>query len=222
MLSKTIERNSARNQIVKVICETCKILQKHIVVTSLEEVVSEEGFESLTSYQIVQCQNCEGVSFRRDYTDSDCYYHDDETGEVEVYHTDDIYPNRTAGRFKIKGEYHLPFTVRVAYGELILALNGGQKILAGLGIRVVIEIVCKDKEAEGKNLLSKIDDLALKGVLTKVDAGILHQLRVLGNESAHEAKPSSNEQLNLAMDVVEHLLLGAYIHPVLTSTAFKR
>lgn len=217
-----VEENSVKDQVVKVICEVCKILQKHVVMTSLEEAINEEGFGSLTSYQIIKCQNCDGLSFRRDYTDSDCHYYDEETGEVEEYHKEDIYPNRTAGRFKVKGEYHLPLTVRAAYSELVLALNGGQKILAGLGIRVLIEIICKDKNASGKNLYGKIDDLVTKGVLTPIDARILHQLRALGNESAHEAKPSSNEQLNLAMDVVEHLLLGAYIHPILASSAFKK
>ncbi|MRR37470.1 DUF4145 domain-containing protein, partial [bacterium] len=55
--------------------------------------------------------------------------------------------------------------------------------------------------------------LKAKGLLTGDGAQILHRLRVLGNDAAHEVKPHTAEQLALAMDVVEHLLQGAYIFP---------
>ena len=51
------------------------------------------------------------------------------------------------------------------------------------------------------------------GVLTKTDAAVLHEIRSMGNEAAHESKPHSDEQLSLAMEVVEHLLKSVYIIP---------
>jgi hypothetical protein len=85
--------------------------------------------------------------------------------------------------------------------------------LAGIGIRAIVETVCKDKESSGRNLASKIDDLVTQGVLTRDGANILHKLRTLGNESAHEVTPHDNVQLGLALDVVDHLLTGVYILP---------
>jgi len=47
-------------------------------------------------------------------------------------------------------------------------------------------------------------------------------MRILGNEAAHEVKPHSEETLNLAMDVVEHMLNDVYILPASTSKLPKR
>ncbi|MFG5862771.1 DUF4145 domain-containing protein [Metapseudomonas sp. CR1201] len=221
MESRTIAKDRTIGEEVRIVCLVCKIPQRHKVLTSLDEMVNDDCFGSHASYQIAQCLNCDSLCFRRDYTDSESHHRDDETGEEIEFHDIAVYPNRTAGRFKVKNDFYLPLTVRSAYTELVAAMNGGQPILAGLGIRVLVETVCRDKNAEGKTLYNKIDDLVRKGVLTPVDAEILHKLRSLGNEAAHEAKPSSDEQLNLAMDVVDHLLLGAYIHPMLAKNAFK-
>nr|WP_272929631.1 DUF4145 domain-containing protein [Pseudomonas syringae] len=100
-------------------------------------------------------------------------------------------------------------------------MNGEQPILAGLAVRILIEMICKNQSAGGKNLFAKIDDLKSKGVLTTSGAEILHKLRSMGNDSAHEAKPSTSKQLILAMDVVENLLQSVYIHPDEAKAAFK-
>ena len=52
-----------------------------------------------------------------------------------------------------------------------------------------------------------------KGVLTESGATILHGLRDLGNESAHEMKSQDEESIDLAMDVVENLLQSVFILP---------
>jgi len=84
-------------------------------------------------------------------------------------------------------------------------------VLSGIGIRALIETISKERNASGKDLMEKINDLVVQGVLTKDGADIFHKLRVLGNKAAHEVKPHSRDQLNLALDVVEHLLQGVYI-----------
>lgn len=205
---------------VRLICEVCKIDQKHTVVRSVRKNDEYDHERAITEYEIVQCLNCDELSFRKEYSDSETYYYDQEADEHIPEYTIDVYPSRTAGRFKLKGIHFLPPLVRAAYEELIQALNGGQKILAGLGVRVLIEMVCKDKNAEGNNLYKKIDDLIRMGVLSSAGSEILHKLRSMGNDSAHEARPSSAEQLSLAMDVVDNLLDGVYIHPKMAATVF--
>lgn len=61
-----------------------------------------------------------------------------------------------------------------------------------------------------------------KSVLTKTGSETLHSMRILGNQAAHEVKPHSEEALNLAMDVVEHMLNDVYILPAATSKLPKR
>lgn len=107
------------------------------------------------------------------------------------------------------------------YLETIKALNSSQSILTGIGIRAIIETICKDKNANGGDLLNKIDDLVTQGVLTKEGAAILHKLRILGNKAAHEVRPHDDVQLGLALDVIDHLLLGVYVLPHHASKTFK-
>ena len=82
-----------------------------------------------------------------------------------------------------------------------------------MGIRALLESICEEKQAKGRKLVHKIDDLKIKGILTPVSAGILHKIRSLGNDAAHKAKPHSEKQLGLAMDIIEHLLKDVYILP---------
>ncbi|PKA72562.1 uncharacterized protein DUF4145 [Pseudomonas baetica] len=218
---RTIKKDKTAGEKLKLICVECRIPQNHVVLTSMEDCIDESNFESQKSYQIVQCLNCEALCFRSEYDDSQSHAYDMETGEDFHWTEVDIFPHRTAGRFKIKDSFLLPPIVRKAYDELVDAMNAGQTILAGLGIRVVLESICVDLKAEGDNLFKKINDLLVKGAITKSDVLILHKLRSLGNTAAHEAKPSSTEQLDLAMNVLEHLLLGTYLHPRLADNVFK-
>jgi hypothetical protein len=52
------------------------------------------------------------------------------------------------------------------------------------------------------------------GVLTKENADILHSLRNMGNDAAHLVIPHSEEELNVAFDVVENLLYSVYLLPL--------
>lgn len=86
-------------------------------------------------------------------------------------------------------------------------------VLAGIGLRALVETVCKEREAEGKNLEQRIDNLVAQGVLTLDGAEFLHSLRIMGNQAAHEVKPHPVADLNLAFDVIEHVLTGVYLIP---------
>jgi hypothetical protein len=205
----------------KALCEVCKIQQRHKVEASARSRWDSEEYTGITEFEVIRCLNCDALSFRKESSNSEDYYYDHDTEEYTADYSVALYPNRTAGRFKIDGYSHLPPEVRATYDELILAMNGEQPILAGLAVRILIEMICKNQSATGKNLLAKIDDLKLKGVLPNAGADILHKLRSMGNDSAHEAKPSTVKQLTLAMDVVENLLQSVYIHPHEAKAAFK-
>ncbi len=221
MSGHTISNGDTNGAKHKALCEVCKIEQRHTVEASARSRWDHEEFSGITEFEVIRCLNCDALSFRKEASDSEGYYYDHEAEEYTSELSVSLFPNRTAGRFKIEGYWSLPPEVRATYDELILAMNGEQPILAGLGVRILIEMICKEQSAGGKNLFAKIDDLKSKGVLTNAGADILHKLRSMGNDSAHEAKPSSAKQLTLAMDVVENLLQSVYIHPVEAKAAFK-
>ena len=136
-----------------------------------------------------------------------------EQGEIEHYTTTKLYPGRVAGRPLLDDYYMLPHGIVSIYKQTHEAISSGQSILAGIGLRAIVEAVCEEKKATGPNLLKRIDDLVGKGVVTQSGVDILHSIRLMGNASAHEVKPNTEEELTTALEVVEHLLLGVYIIP---------
>lgn len=206
-------------------CIKCTGKTAHRVLTSVD-VRGDEGdrnhsFSWSTDNQVVQCLGCKTVSFRKASSNSeDCYpINDDGDWECDVDET--LYPSRLEG---IKGlgddTYYLPTNIRRIYEETLTALSNQSPVLTGIGLRALLETVCKEKSATGRDLLKKIDSLASIGILTPAGAAILHKIRTLGNAAAHEVKPHSAKQLGLAMDIVEHLLKDVYILPKQVESEF--
>ena len=210
MARKTI--NSNVDERIKTTCRRCKTDTQHVVVT--EVVLSNdvnEDFRWIEEYQTVQCQGCEAIAFRKTHENPEDVYWN---GSVLVtnFHVD-TYPDSEKGRATVNGVNLLPESLSRIYTETVKAFNASQPVQTGIGIRAIVETVCKDKKADGRDLEKKIDDLVKKQMLAKPDADILHGLRTLGNKAAHEVKPHDDSQLELALDVVDHLLGGVYILP---------
>jgi hypothetical protein len=85
--------------------------------------------------------------------------------------------------------------------------------LAGIGVRAIVEAICKEQRTPGHSLFEQIDNLVTQSLLTASGAKILHGIRLLGNEAAHEMKAPTEKQTIAAMKVIDHLLLGAYVLP---------
>lgn len=199
-----------------VLCLTCNRQTNHKVINSAEYVseyaVPSFSIDAYDNYQIIECQGCEAISFRHSHCDSE-HIDVDEWGQAEYSETEKLFPPRYQGRPDLDGWNNLPQKVRSIYKETLSAFRSGIPILTGIGLRAIVETICVERKAAGKDLLSKIDDLVTQHALTPDGALILHSLRVMGNEAAHEVKPHSLEKLNIAFDVVEYVLQGVYILP---------
>ena len=206
-----------------IICRECSRDTSHLIVASFDESGSEElgGGHSIDwnlKNQIIQCLGCETVSFRTVQT---CSEEQDYDYEGNSYYPETIkyYPGRAKG-IKALEDNLLPYKIRGIYKETILSIENGQYVLAGIGIRAIIETICKEVKAEGKDLFHKINWLKVKSVVTEHGAETLHKLRVLGNDAAHEVKAHNSAQLELAMKIIEHMLDGTYIIPAKLKSAF--
>jgi hypothetical protein len=216
------EINKSAGKIEDIACASCERVTKHEVLASVDVRGSDGPNEYSVDYgthdQIIQCRGCETISFRSTSWNSE----DVEWGPegLEQNYVTHLYPSRSAGRTAIDHFYLLPLDVQRIYSETIKAMNNEQPVLAGVGIRAIVEGICRDKKAEGKDLFFKINSLVALGVLTTDGAVILHKVRSLGNKAAHEVKPHSTEQLALALDVCEHLFSGVYILPHQAKSTF--
>ena len=206
-------------------CIKCTGKTTHKVVTSTEirghTGDSHYDYYWSVDYQIIQCLGCKSISFRQEDSNSEDYYQIDED-EFEYGTVEKIYPSRVEGIKSLGNEKHyLPSNVRTIYDETLTALSNQSPILAAIGLRALLETVCKEKKAEGNDLFKKIDSLTAKKILTPAGAIILHKIRSLGNSAAHEVKPHSEKQLALAMDIIEHMLKEVYILPKQADTEFE-
>ena len=223
-----LEFDKSKNQKIKLPCVDCDNETYHKILTSVNKSDSDEYTAYYEQNQIVICQGCEKISFRSNWQfseDEECdCSKDPTTGDFLTKLADHItlYPSRITGRRELKNVHYLPSEIYKIYKEIYSALCSGMSVLSGVGIRILVESICNDKEASGNNLEKKIDDLIDIGILTKEGAEILHGTRLLGNQAAHEAKLIDEKTLNAAKDVVEHLLIGAYILPKKTKSLPKR
>jgi hypothetical protein len=220
---RKVEINASAGKLLKVLCLICKHDTTHQVLASADitEDLSDaqHQMEGWGSYQVIVCQGCETVSYRTSTSHSEDF--DPGPNGLDYNETITLYPSRTEGRMPIPDAHIIPASTKRIYDEIIKAMNNDQPVLAGIGIRALVETVCKDKKTKGKNLAEQIDDLVATGALPRDGAVILHKIRTLGNKAAHEVKPHMPEQLALALTVCEHLLQGVYILPKHASRTFK-
>lgn len=217
--------NKRQGQTVECSCRECHRSTKHEIVTEATKHGSagsrEYEINWATEYQVVRCRGCETLSFRRvssNSEDSPIQIGEDEW-EENIH--EELFPSPHEGRQPLSDTDLLPDKIQRIYKETLSALNGQQEVLCGIGIRAIVETVCKDKSASGGDLFAKINSLVGLGVLTLDGANILHKLRTLGNNAAHEVKPHTPKELGLAFDVLDHLLLGVYILPEHAKQTFK-
>lgn len=223
-VSPTLNCKASLNRVHWLPCTECSARTRHLVLASVTETdASDDGdIQVWTSYEIVQCQGCLQASFRRESGSSEDLDWDPATEELVPVTRSDLFPRRSADRKALREVIHLPNKLRRIYAETHEALCNSQRILAGIGIRALVEAVCSVESANGRTLEIQIDDLVTKGKLTQEGAEILHGTRLLGNKAAHEAASVDKEDLNIAMEVAEHLLKTVYVLPALSKSLPKR
>lgn len=192
---------------------TCSGTTDHEIVASMDNEESDGYLDWWSRYQIIQCKGCKALSFRHATGTSEDYIQIAEDEWIDNERVQ-LYPPRKVGARGLGDDVGmLPNTIGRLYAETRTSLLNSSPVLTGIGLRALVETVCKEKEAEGQNLQERIDGLVKLGVLTKADSLVLHDIRSMGNQAAHEAMPHPDEQLLLAIEVVEHLLKSVYIIP---------
>lgn len=195
-------------------CHICERITNHkrLVEVKLSSTLHEDDQydNSVTCYKnlkILQCQGCMEPSLKIEEYDSENI--DFYTNEPEI--SVDYYPKRQQ-LLQFEHTYRLPTALRDMYIETISAINSECLTIAGIGIRGLIEIICKEEGIKGRNLEDKINNLFTEGKISGDSKVILHSLRILYNKSAHESFKPSREQLNLSLDIIELLMKQIYVH----------
>lgn len=196
-------------------CAQCRSTTRHKVVAQVNTHYQDSSgmIDWWADNQIVQCQGCLGITFCETSQFSEDVEYDYETGKAYLPEKNKYYPSRIAGRAILADANYLPYGVYSIYKETHASICSQLNIMAGFGIRAIIEATCNDKQVSGGNLEKKIDQLVIEGLITKDGSKILHNLRFMGNAAAHEMRAHTELELGAALDVVEYLLQGVYILP---------
>lgn len=215
--TSTIIVSTPDSRAIWVACGECSKVTSHKSLTLVKTAdASPEGdFRIWDNFLTIQCGGCRTVSFCEQSSCSEDIEYDPDMQEERLSVTTRLYPKRIAGRSKLEQSHLLPYSIYQIYSESIAAICNDQPVLAGIGIRAIIETVCKDQLAKGKDLKEKIDYLAEERIITKDGARILHSLRFMGNEAAHEVKAHTDQELTIALGIAEHTLYSVYIMPKL-------
>jgi hypothetical protein len=164
-----------------------------------------------TIYMVIQCGGCRTVSFlMRD----PMYSYQDEP-EYSDYHfplsREEMNLYYTFHREEDLDE--IPSKIRELYEEIKPLFRNESSVIAGTGLRMLVEGICLQQKIAGANLKEKIIKLNEMGIISNADLPILDKLRIMGNQSAHEIKGMSIDKLSYALDIINHASRSIYILP---------
>lgn len=154
------KKDSTAEEEHEISCTKCSGKTAHKVVASYDlRGEYDDGHNSMqwaVDNQIIQCLGCKTISFRKASSNSEDWVQTSYDGDGEYVVDENIYPSRVDG---IKGlgddAYYLPTSVRRIYDETLQALSNQSSVLAGIGLRALLETVCKEKNANGRDLRKK-------------------------------------------------------------------
>ena len=191
-------------KIVKVRCDACSGgVRNHLVVAEYVDDLADDEMQcyETTTYQICRCQGCDAFRFR-------------EESEINGQSVGErVFPERKQTQRPVIAELEsLPGVGRV-YAETIAAFGVDALILTGAGLRAIVEAICIQQNAKGKDLQERIDALVETRLLAKPQADLLHEERYIGNTALHEIDPPNAKHVSLGLEIIEGLLNTIYVLP---------
>jgi hypothetical protein len=164
----------------------------------------DEGYH----YKLLLCLACKEVTLWK-YFDAD--YLDWEDFRLET-----LYPPTP---LRLSG---LPFQIQEAY-EIALKVRVIDVNAYAVLIGRILEMICEDRQAKGKDLYNKLEDLAKKGEIPDKLASVAHRLRELRNLGAHASMGElTRDEIPILDDLCRAILEYVYNAPYLAERAEQR
>jgi hypothetical protein len=192
-------------------CNNCNEETNHIVLFKKEIRHNKENTGSSDEKEwwcITKCAGCNNLKFVLR-----TFFYEPEENKLIFF--DMSYPDEPEVYNFISYEElgELPAMISKLYQEVKDAFDSESAVLAGIGLRTLVEAICKQQNITGDNLKEKIVSLHSKGQISTTELPILDKLRDIGNISAHEIKAFPIDKLSYALEIVNHVIRSIYILP---------
>lgn len=195
---------------VKCFCPKCKQHTNHQVMAEHVYKGDDDEYYWRQTYRMVKCCGCEHVNFDIEtFEESNVRY--DRDGMQELYSEHTSYPDPEGKLTSIETSWDFPYPVLKIYKETVKAINAECYTLAAAGFRAVIESICLDKQIDGDNLETKVNNMQKARIITMADRNRFHSVRFLGNDSVHEIKTPERRKLLVVLEIIENILKSLYV-----------
>ena len=185
-------------------CPERKRRTHHAVLGEGSNVSPDEDYYYVATYRVVKCCGCDTVSFGREVVE-ECNVEYNQDGYEEIVPVHTSYPVKERSIEPLVS-WEIPSLINRTYKESVDAINNESNLLASIGFRATIEALCLENVINSGNLASKIDTLRDKGIITDADCKRLHEVRFMGNDSAHQMEKPDCEHLLTVLDVINNIL----------------
>lgn len=193
-----MKKKQEKNQARKLYCRRCDRPTNHTLkATYHHSIWSDESDYEVEDCSFYSCAGCESSAMLVVWDAS----YDEPTAT--------LFPDKEPQQRQPKLFHNINAKLWRAYTETLKCYNQRCFLLCAIGLRTLLEGICDDKGAKGKNLATKIDNLknhfAPGNIIT-----YLHGFRFSGNDATHSLEPLTEAEAVTAIDVMEDLLNYLY------------
>jgi predicted nucleic-acid-binding Zn-ribbon protein len=218
----------------KTFCTACNKEREHLIRCEHKEIETIEiDYEDIhrevevahNYYQVIECRNCDYVSFRCLSDEPMLSEFDEETGvfvPVKDHKTEFFYPERILNALSEKRIAGVPFMIRQAYREIIDSYNHDQRILCAAGLRVIVEGICGHLGIKAKTIKSRIASLGKLKYLSGDQSESLKVFEFLGNFAIMRMEIPESAELREAISILEMILETLFDLPLRHHNLKKR
>ncbi len=154
-------------------------------------------------YEVLECQGCNNVVFRRRSCPED--FEDD-----PFYEEDEHYYPPVISRALPRWRRRLPGEIKAVMEEVYKALDAEGCRLAMMGTRAVLDMAILDKFGDLGTFARKLTVMEKKGFLSTVNKEFVVAALEAGHAAAHRGHEPTARQVNQVIDIIEHLLQAIY------------
>ena len=170
-------------------------------------------------FHLFKCGGCDAVIFISEEWDDDDHFIDHD-GEPDVFLTVKQYPPITSSLTDVDTS-DCPSKIRQIIQEAASSLDNNNLLSATILARMTIEEICNDLGLKGGNLKQKIDNLCKDLAIEDSQKELIHEIRLRGNDGAHETKPMSASEVKAGFEILALVIDKRYSAPARATRAIE-